>query len=174
MKYLVRILVAFGFAIVCLSLAAADHYYSEGEFGKALNTQLGTLRISPKAEYSAAPFTVESWVKLRTGRLPNVLISNAFRGATDHWELLTLGIGPFDIPSGHFSAYLPGYTPSFIESDKDITDNKWHYVAMTLDGREVRLFVDGDEVAHREVLPVHTKMLEGPFWKSTNRNTCVR
>jgi len=161
MKYLVRALVAFTFGIICLSSTAEDHYFAESDFGKALNTQLGTLRVSPRAEYSTAPFTVESWVKLRTGTLPNILISNAFRGASSHWELLTLGIGPFDIPNGHFSAYLPDYTPSFIESDKDITDNKWHYVAMTLDGKEVRLFVDGVEVAHREVLPVHAKLAAG-------------
>jgi beta-mannosidase len=161
MKSFARSLVAIGFTFVCLSSVAASHYYSEGKFGQALNTQFGILRISPRAEYSAAPFTVESWVKLRTGREPNILISNAFREASDHWELLTLGIGPFAIRSGHFSAYIPGYTPSYIVSERDITDDRWHYVAMTFDSREVRLFVDGAEVAHQLVLPVYRKSVSG-------------
>jgi beta-mannosidase len=142
-------------------LLAADHYSSPGKFGPALNAQLGTMRIAEKAAYSAAPFTVELRVKLRTSQKANVLISNDFREASDHWEVLTLGVTSFQEPNGHLVSYLPGYTPSYVASEQDIADDRWHYVAMTFDGREVKLFVDGIEVAHRTVRAVGGRTVSG-------------
>lgn len=132
---------------------ARRELYREGKFGRALNAHFGYLEIPWRGEYSTFPLTVEAWVKLHTDLETNVIVSNDFREASDHWELVTLGIGPFSLPNGHLGAYLSGFTPSYIVSERNITDDKWHYVAMTFDGKDVKLFVDGSEVIHREVLP---------------------
>jgi beta-mannosidase len=42
---------------------------------------------------------------------------------------------------------MPGYSPSEIRSNCDITDGRWHYLAWVFDGREVSLFVDAARVA---------------------------
>ena len=131
--------------LAAVAVRPATHYYSAGRFGSALNAQFGVLSIAERAEYSQPPFSVECWVRLRTSRRPNILVSNERREAPRHWEIFTFS------DNGYFSAYLPGYTPAITIAERDIVDNHWHYVAMTFDGDTVRLFVDGSAVAAQHV-----------------------
>ncbi len=128
-----------------ISAWPVTHYYSAGRFGTALNAQFGVLSIAERPDYSQPPFTVDCWVKLRSDRQPNILVSSERREAPRHWEIFTFS------GSGYFSAYLPGYTPAFTIADRNIVDNQWHYVAMTFDAATVRLFIDGTAVATQGV-----------------------
>lgn len=131
--------------LVGLPIWPATHYYSAGRFGRALNAQFGVLSIPDRPDYSQPPFTVDCWVRLRSSRQPNILVSSERREAPGHWEIFTFS------GSGYFSAYLPGYTPALTIAERDIVDNQWHYVAMTFDGGTVRLFIDGEAVATQGV-----------------------
>ena len=135
----------FAVLLAAVVVRPATHYYPAGRFGSALNAQFGVLSIAERAEYSQPPFSVECWVRLRTSRRPNILVSNERREAPRHWEIFTFS------DNGYFSAYLPGYTPAITIAERDIVDNHWHYVAMTFDGDTVRLFVDGSAVAAQHV-----------------------
>jgi beta-mannosidase len=136
-------------AVVSAPAFAATHYYAEGRFGHALNAQFGTLAAAYRPGYAQPPFTVECWVKLRSARQPNILVSNEIRESSTHWEIFTFST------NGHFSAALPGYTPELTISERNIVDGGWHYVAMTFDGTTVRLFVDGAEAASQQVRKVN-------------------
>jgi len=100
-----------------------------------------------KPEYSAPPLTVECWAKLNSKNGFNVLVLNGNKDSRDHWEIYSYA------GSGGFSAYLPGYAPAEIKSERVITDGQWHYLAMVFAEGRVRLYVDGDTVADAAVAP---------------------
>ncbi len=108
----------------------------EGRFGKALDVTKGRAVAKSKAAYHTPPLTVECWAKLRGKSGFNVLVANDAKESSTHWEVYSYA------GSGEFSAYLPGYEPAEIKSGIDITDDRWHYLAMTFDGQRARLFID--------------------------------
>jgi len=149
------------FVVVLASLPVrpATHYFSEGRFGQALNAQFGVLSVPGRPEYSEPPFTVDCWIKLRSSRQPNILVSSERREAPRHWEIFTSS------GTGYFSAYLPGYTPALTIAKRDIVDNQWHYVSMAFDGRSVRLLIDGAETATQSVRRTDRRGEDGGgFW----------
>src|SRR5439155_3210966 len=75
----------------------------------------------------------------------NVLVSSDPKASSRHWEVYTYA------RTGHFAAYLPGYEPAEVVSKADVCDGKWHYLAFTFDGKEVRLSVDGKLVREQAV-----------------------
>ena len=87
------------------------------------------------------PLTVECWAKLHGKQGFNILVASEPKSSPTHWEIYSYA------GSGFFSAYLPGNQPAEIISKTDITDGKWHYVAMVNDGIRIRLYVDAKEVA---------------------------
>jgi len=119
--------------------------YVEGRFGDALNTRVSPLMVLGRDEYTEPPLTVEAWAKLDTKESFNVVVSNEDKGSGTHWEIYAFA------GSGYFSAYFPGYSPSTIQTSVDIVTGDWHYLAMTFDGGEVALFVDGVEAARQAV-----------------------
>src|SRR5262249_22655638 len=60
--------------------------------------------------------------------------------------------------------YLPGFTPEVIDSGVPITDDQWHDLAMQYEPQRVRLFVDGRQVADREIAPNGGELSAGPLW----------
>lgn len=117
----------------------------QGMFGKALNAQNGSLETEGCELFKTPPVTVECWTLLKGKSDFNLLVANESKESGTHWELYTF------IGTGFLSAFLPGYTPSDIRSNTDITDGNWHYLAMVFDGSSVRLFVDAKEVANQAV-----------------------
>ena len=115
----------------------------DGKFGKALNASATSLRVSPKPKstYSQRPFTVECWARLADTSSYNILVANESKASATHWEIFTMP------KTGHFTAYLPGYTPDHIRAKSDICDDQWHALAMTVTDKEAALFVDGKQVA---------------------------
>ncbi len=117
----------------------------DGCFGKALYAPNGSLETPASTDFQNPPLTFECWTQLKSKTDFNLLIANESKESGTHWELYTYS------GTGFFSAYLPGYTPSDVRSNIDITDGKWHYAAMAFDGFSVRLYVDAKEVANQAV-----------------------
>src|SRR5262249_53018145 len=116
-------------------------------FGTSLDGRQQRAMAAPRGEYQDPPLTVECRTRLRGKSGFNLLVANAPKGSTTHWELYTTA------GSGTFSAYLPGFTPDVIDSGVPIVDDAWHDLAMVYEPTRVRLFVDGRAVANREFAP---------------------
>jgi hypothetical protein len=131
---------------------------TEGQFGQALNARRGHAEANAKPAFHSVPLTVECWVNVSSKAGFNIFVANHAKESSDHWELYTYA------GSGEFSAFLPGYEPAEIKSGTDITDGRWHYVAMTFDGALVRLFVDARPARQVEVKRVRSGGPAGPLW----------
>lgn len=128
--------------------APAPFALVQGPGGQALPTCPGCsywAEAVHRPEYETPPFTVECRARVHGRDRFNVLVANRSKESRHHWEIYSYA------HSGVFSAYLPGYAPAEIKSDRDITDGHWHDLAMTFDGTRVRLYVDGEQVADRQV-----------------------
>ncbi len=130
----------------------------EGRFGKALDAASTPLAFTGDHRYRTPPLTVECWAKLQSKRGFNVLVSSDPKSSSQHWEVYS------NARSGAFSAYLPGYRPAGVASKTNICDGKWHYLAMTFDGKRVILHVDGKQVHEQAVTPAPgLKPVHGPL-----------
>jgi len=114
---------------------------AKGRFGDALDADMG-IGLTPGCDaFNARVLTAEAWVSLRFEKAYNIILANGPKRYAGHWELYT------ERSNGAFAVYVPSNKPSIIRSTRVITDSDWHHVAMVLDGRRVRLYVDGDRVA---------------------------
>ena len=114
------------------------------KFSRSLDARKLIGAVEPNGAFATPPLTVECWVKLSLPGQYSVFLGHEPKSSATHWELFS------SPPAGTFVAYMPGYTPDHIRSDKVINDDRWHYVAMTFDGKAARLYVDGQEVARSE------------------------
>lgn len=101
----------------------------------------------PRPEYDAPPLTVECWARLNSKDGFNVIVLNRDKDSRRHWEIYSFA------GTGVFSAYLPGYAPDTVMSDRVITDGEWHYLAMVFEPGRVRLYVDAALAADAAVTP---------------------
>ncbi len=131
--------------MVATAPAPGTDLLGEGRFSKALNANNGSLEAEGCDEFRTPPLSVECWAILKSKADFNLLVASDSKESGTHWELYTF------IGTGFLSAYLPGYTPENIRSNTDITNGKWHSVAMTFDGSSVHLFADGKEVANQAI-----------------------
>ena len=119
----------------------------EGKFGKALDAARTPQAFGGDERYRTPPLTIECWARLDSKRDFNVLVSCDSKASARHWEIYSYA------RSGAFAAYLPGSEPAEIISQQNICDGRWHYLAMTHDGKVVELFVDGRRVARQAIRP---------------------
>ncbi|MFO0946249.1 MAG: LamG-like jellyroll fold domain-containing protein [Planctomycetota bacterium] len=110
-------------------------------FGNPLPGKWAPVLAEAKEEYQKPPLTVECWARLEDKRPFNILVANGHKESGTHWEIYTTA------GSGTLSAFIPGASPSVIDSGKEIVDNQWHAIAMIYEAARVRLFVDGKEVS---------------------------
>lgn len=129
-----------------------------GKFGQALDTRRSRATAPAKAIHHTPPLSVECWTKLDSRAGFNVLVSKNLKESSDHWEIYSYA------GSGEFSAYLPGFSPGEIKSGHDITDGKWHHVAMNFEPARVRLYVDGRLVKDAAIERKKSGGPEGPLW----------
>lgn len=128
--------------------ASASAVVAEGRSGEAFRTSHGCAywaEAKARPEYSTPPLTVECWAKLHSKDAFNVIVLNKNKDSRFHWELYSYA------GTGCFSAYLPGYAPAEVKSERIITDGQWHYLAMVFADARVRLYVDGEQVADAAV-----------------------
>ncbi len=118
----------------------------EGKFGKALNGRAGGAWASGKEDYRTPPLTVELWAKLRSKSAFNILAANENKSSATHWEMFSF------VNSGFYTVYMPGMVPEHISSNRDICDDKWHYLAMVYTAGRVRLYIDGVQAADQSVI----------------------
>ncbi|MDD4888482.1 MAG: LamG domain-containing protein [Phycisphaerae bacterium] len=109
-------------------------------FAGGLDTHAGWAKAKPDAAFNKTPLTIECRVCLDGATGYNILIANETKASATHWEIFTLP------GSGQLTAYVPGNQPNHVSSEACITDNQWHHVAMTMDDRRIRLYVDGKRV----------------------------
>jgi len=114
---------------------------ADGRFGRTVNTREYPLAAAARDAYRQFPLSVECWAKLNSKAGFNILVANEPKASGTHWELYSYA------NSGVFSAYLPGYAPGEVKTNVDITDGRWHHLAMVTDGARVRLYVDAREAA---------------------------
>lgn len=109
-----------------------------GKFGQALDARATGVSIQPKPEQVSVPLTVECWARLEAKAGFNILIASEPKSSATHWELYSYA------GSGVLSAYLPGCGGEY-RTGVDIVDGQWHHVAMSLEAKRIRLFVDGKQ-----------------------------
>ena len=127
---------------------AVPAYVAEDSPGKVFRTSGRAAHwaaAAPRTEYDTPPLTVECRARINSKDGFNVLVLNRDKESHRHWELYSYA------GTGFFSAYLPGYAPAEVKSERFIADGKWHDLAMTFDGEHVALFVDGEQVADSAV-----------------------
>ena len=135
-------------------VASAD----DGRFGGALDPSRGRALAAPQPAYDSRPLTIECWAKIRSKRGFHILVANELKSSPTHWEIYSYA------GTGGFSLYMPSNRPAEIKSRQDIADGKWHYLAAVLDGRFIRLYVDGEEVAAvKESRPAGLTRQVGPL-----------
>ena len=130
----------------------------EGRFGKALDARATPTSVESDDRFRKPPITVECWAKLNDKAHFNVLVSSDPKNSARHWEIYSYA------GSGAFSVYLPGFEPAEICSSRNIVDGKWHYLAMTFDGKSAVLFVDGKKVLEQAVKLKGAKSIDGPLY----------
>lgn len=129
-----------------------------GRFGQALDAHAGHVAAAGRSEYQQPPLTVECWARITSKANFNVFVASGPKESNTHWELYSYA------GSGCYSVYLPGYRPAEIVSNTDLSDGRWHYLAMVWEAGLVRLFVDGVQVHQAALQPAHDTSLPGPLW----------
>ena len=128
------------------------------EFGGAYDARNGGLEVAADPVYQQPPRTVECWVKLDSPKRPGIIVAQSIKQSSEHWELF---VQP---GSGTLAVFMPGYAPDHVVSTAKVADGKWHYLAMTFDGRRVGLWVDALQVADAAVERRAPAGETGPLW----------
>ena len=130
------------------------------KFGGFLDVTQKAATVPASEQFLSKPMTVECFAKLSTPAPFNVILSNDPKSSPTHWELYSFA------GSGNLALYMPGCTPSSIQTGASIADNIWHYIAVTYDANNrVTLFVDGEKVAEAnvQVNPANAARTPGPL-----------
>ncbi len=145
---LVALLVAAGHALPAADLPG-KRPAPVGKFGRAVDIANMPLRTRSLETYGRFPLTVELWCKLPGEKMQrfHLLAANAPGRPAAHWEIYSTPL------QGHLTATISAVEPRQIESFVRITDDQWHHVALTCDGRSAALYLDGREVARQDVKP---------------------
>src|SRR5262245_3164730 len=119
------------------------------KFGRAIEIVSTPLRTRSLESYGRFPLTVELWCKLPSEKMQRfqLLAANAPGRPAAHWEIYSTPL------QGHLTATLSAVEPRQIETFVRITDDQWHHVALTCDGRFAALYLDGRELARQDVKP---------------------
>jgi type 1 glutamine amidotransferase/mono/diheme cytochrome c family protein len=116
-----------------------------GRFGQALNARVAHAFAPPIPECRDRPLTVECWVKLANHTSYNIILGSEIKASPFHWSLFT------EPGSGAPTMYFPTRSPDHVRSNTNICDDKWHYVAATIELDRIRIFVDGKLAAESPI-----------------------
>jgi len=125
-------------------------FLDEGRFGKALRPADAGLVASWTVP--PVPLTVEFWAKVDLERYHQTLLSNGMaRPGTEPGWAPSLWTVYCHEKWGNFHLWFTGYGPPKHVSDTVISDGSWHYLAMTFDGTDLGLYVDGRRALSAQV-----------------------
>ena len=99
----------------------------------------------PWFRQSDLPLEIDVRARLDRPDSWNILVASEAKSSPTHWELYTFA------GTGDLSFYAPGMTPDTVRSGVNLCDGKWHSIQAVLDPKEIRLSVDGREVARQKV-----------------------
>ena len=149
---------------VLLFLGLATRCPAEpGKFGGALAVGERYASAERNPIYFVVPMTVECWAKIgaagpaKAKLGPTILLANEPRHSVTHWELYA------QKDTGALAASMPGWGAKEVASERNIVDGQWHHVAMVFDGKMLRLYADGEEVAANDVKKVAPYPDTGPL-----------
>lgn len=113
----------------------------------------------------SSAFTVEAWVYPRENKHQNILFHAL---GCSSWHNWTLGIGGFEYgnewnPKKWFFSFLTGNGSGInhIWSNDTVVTNQWSHVAVSYDGSNLRMYVNGTLIA--------TRAASGTPWNSPER-----
>ncbi len=125
--------------------------------GTPLAAQRSSASVAPFAAYSSRPFTFECLALVRSRSGFNILVANEDKPSATHWELFTWP------DTGALTAYLPGFAPDHVRTQRDIGDGRWHTIGFVLEDRRARLYVDGRLEADQAMTPPARPGAAGPM-----------
>ena len=135
-----------------------------GKFGGALAVGEEYAAAERNPIYFVVPMTVECWAKIgssggarKAKSAPTILIANEPRHSVTHWQLYARK------DTGALAASMPGWEVKELASQRDIVDGQWHHLAMVFDGKTLRLYLDGAEVAKADMKKVAPYPDTGPL-----------
>lgn len=134
-----------------------------GIVGSAIDCQGGAVLVPDDPRLSAEHgMTIDCWVKTDVAGQNDTWIVNRVQGGgidTGYRLGMISGRPSFALPQTDWSHHLSGSDP--------LPLGRWVHLAATFDGRTMRLYVDGDEVASRDrpgrVKPNHFDLVIGSF-----------
>ncbi len=130
--------------------STAASLFKQGEAALNLNTtQTSNHYLSlPHAVGDLQEMTVATWVRWRGGNSWQRIFD--FGNDTDHYIFLTPKNG-----SGKLSLVLKnGGEEQILNSSAALPSTGWHHVAVTLSQTEVKIYIDGNEVATTEAITI--------------------
>ena len=126
----------------------------------------GHVFIPHHKDLNLIEFTITAWIKIpdvvepfwvhKKMPMSQMIVSKGENCCDMNYFLFILGTGgQLGIDSaGQFSAgfvvEFPGWDQIFVEDTREVTDDKWHFVAGTYDGAWIHAYIDGDEVGKVE------------------------
>jgi hypothetical protein len=134
-----------------------------GIVGTAIDCRGGVVLVPDDPRLSVGnALTIDCWVKTDVAGQNDTWIVNRIQGGgidTGYRLGMIAGRPSFALPQTDWSHHLTGPEP--------LPLGRWVHLAATFDGRTMRLYVDGDEVASRErpgrVNPSHFDLVIGSF-----------
>ena len=141
-----------------------------GIVGSAIECQGGVVLVPDDPRLSVGEaFTIDCRVRTDNAAQNNRWIVNRVQGGgvdTGYRLGLLDGRPCFEVPQTAWSHHLTGPAP--------LPLGRWVHLAGTFDGRTMRLFVDGTEVASLDrpgpVQPSHFDLVIGGFWNGSQAN----
>lgn len=158
-RYLCGVWVVLG-ATLAASVTAAP-LLVEGRFGRGIAPAadgFGWAEAPYLAEYGKLPVTFECWLRVDDNANDGVIASFGSTAQSGHHWAIVCHAG-----SGEIGLQVAGLTPDTFRSRVAIGDGTWHYVAMILEERRARVFVDGAEALNAAAEPSRKWKQAGPL-----------
>lgn len=118
--------------------------WAEGKFGKALKFNKDGTRVHVERDdaFNLETFTLECWVKLESAGDWQSVVAKRSEGATDTNYIIEVN-KTGDIPRAAISSGGV-WKAGLVDGTTVVTDNVWHHLATTYDGKEFKFYVDGE------------------------------
>lgn len=116
-----------------------------GKFGLGWNGVAAAFFEPASARLGTTPLTVELWFKAEPGDIEHVFAANGLQTSGDHWSIGARR------ETGCLFCHFAACRPATFETRIPVADSQWHYVALILDERRIRLFLDDRYVVDEAV-----------------------